>query len=291
MLRCPSHLCCIACHQNRSCQCSSPSQALSGAVPRCCLHQENWKEPPGSWISEAETFSLCTWSLQRLEFFWYVYRYRYRYFPIQIGKYLTLQKILHSIIHDIMQWFLSDVEKEQRELLFYPWCVINKATDIKESRGIQKMAMVGSIDVRLHMTVASNPTPSQKDHWQSNSVSPSTGVWYTWKWSCSERTVRFGVPVSFLKHCWLSDCWFRLKREDVHVQKQWGSLKTASGSSYERHKKMFSVDFYDSSQLFFSPETFFPLPQSFVSAPFSKKPWLYFIFFHWTRVKKNHYRK
>lgn len=165
-----------------------------------------------------------------------------------------------------MQWFLSDVQKEQRELLFYPWYVINKATDVKESGGIQKwhawliitlfhLPSVGSIDVRLHMTVASNPTRHR-----SNSVSPSTGVWYTWKWSCSERTVRFGVPVLFLKHCWLSDCWFRLKREDVHVQKQWGSLKTASGSSYERHKKMFSVDFYDSLQLFFSPETFFPLP-------------------------------
>ena len=62
------HLCCIACRRNRSCQCSSRSQARWGAVPRCCLHQGNWKEPRGSWISEAGTSSPCTWSLQPQSF-------------------------------------------------------------------------------------------------------------------------------------------------------------------------------------------------------------------------------
>lgn len=64
----PSYLCCTACRRNRSCQCSSRSRARSGGVPRCCPHLGSWTEPPGSWTSEAETFSLCTWSLQHMRF-------------------------------------------------------------------------------------------------------------------------------------------------------------------------------------------------------------------------------
>lgn len=81
-------------------------------------------------------------------------------------------------------------------------------------------------------------------------------MWYTWKWSCSEDAVGVDVLVEFPTHCWLSDCWLRLKREDVHVQKQWGSLNTASGSSCKPQAQMFSMVFYDSSYLFFSPDLY-----------------------------------
>lgn len=56
-------------------------------------------------------------------------------------------------------------------------------------------------------------------------------------------------------HCWLSDCWLRLKRDDVHVQKQWGFLNTASGSSYKPKAQMFFRLSYDSSRQFFSSKT------------------------------------
>lgn len=78
---------------------------------------------------------------------------------------------------------------------------------------------------------------------QSVCVSPSTGVWYTWKWSCWEGAVTLAAAVSFPEHLRSSDCCVRLKRDDVHVQKQRGSLNTARGSSCEGRGKMISAGF------------------------------------------------
>lgn len=135
---------------------------------------------------------------------------------------------------------------------------------------------VGPTRMRPHMNGALNQTLSQHCICTVN-ISPSTGVWYTWKWSCSVNAVGVDVLVEFPTHCWLSDCWLRLKREDVHVQKQWGFLNTASGSSYKPQAQMYSMFFYVSSCLFSSPEIYIP-PAAAKSAQFHRKSRSHLIF-------------
>ena len=81
--------------------------------------------------------------------------------------------------------------------------------------------------------------PSSLQQITRTHVSPSTGVWYTWYTWCSSSLDGMGMDVLvwfrpvLSTHGWPTGCRLRLNKEDVHVQKQWGFINTASGSSYE----------------------------------------------------------